>query len=244
MAMPANRTILWPPRRRRHERTACSSLANSDIAPSSFLGSSLSPGEGDTGKRSRVRWAEPASSEPIWRCESNRQLDHVAACLSLATRWSPEFLERSSRLTMVASCPDRLPRDELTIRGRRLVMVPRRMYPWGLALLVLAGSYPSASTAAPIQFTGNVTKDFNPANDVNTAVTPVSTNPLSIGQSSWITNQGWVSGWSVQDIRTNYDSGTDTLYVGFNNFKNPGGGIAPLGQANGDPSGTATPYDP
>src|SRR5271166_6278473 len=37
MAMPGYRTVLGPPRRRRHERTACSSLANSDIAPSSFL---------------------------------------------------------------------------------------------------------------------------------------------------------------------------------------------------------------
>ncbi|MGZ3303573.1 MAG: hypothetical protein ACXVBG_22065, partial [Isosphaeraceae bacterium] len=123
-------------------------------------------------------------------------------------------------------------------------MVPRRLYSWSLAFLVLAGSCPSALTAAPLQFTGNVTKDFNPANDVNTVVTPVSTNPLSIGQSSWITNQGWVSGWSIQDIRTNYDSTTDSLYVGFNNFKNPNGGIAPFGQANGDPAGTATPYDP
>jgi len=35
--MPAYRTVLEPPRPRRHERTACSSLANSDIAPSSFL---------------------------------------------------------------------------------------------------------------------------------------------------------------------------------------------------------------
>jgi len=123
-------------------------------------------------------------------------------------------------------------------------MVPRRLYPWSLAFLVLAGFHPSALTAAPITFTGYVTKDFNPANDVNTVVTPVSSNPLSIGQSSWITNQGWVSGWSIQDIRTNYDSGTDTLYVGFNNFKSPSGAIAPLGQANGDPSGAATPYDP
>jgi hypothetical protein len=123
-------------------------------------------------------------------------------------------------------------------------MVTRRFRPWSLAFLILAGVHPPLASAAPIQFTGNVTKDFNPANDVNTVVTPVSSNPLSIGQSSWITNQGWVSGWSIQDIRTNYDSGTDTLSVGFNNFKNPSGGIAPFGQANGDPSGTPTPYDP
>ena len=44
--MPAYRTVLRPPRRRRHEPTACSSLANSDIAPSSFLEIPLLCGRG------------------------------------------------------------------------------------------------------------------------------------------------------------------------------------------------------
>ena len=77
--------------------------------------------------------------------------------------------------------------------------------------------------AAPIQFTGNVTSDFNPATNPSVVVTPVSSNPLNIGQSSWITANGWVSGWSIQDIRTNYDATTDTLYVGINTFKNASG---------------------
>lgn len=123
-------------------------------------------------------------------------------------------------------------------------MVPRRLYPWTVALLVVVGLGSPALTAAPITFTGNVASDFNPSNDVNINVTPVSSNPLTIGQSAWITNRGWVSGWSIQDIRTNYDSATDTLYVGINTFKNAHGQYAPFGQANGDPSGTATPYDP
>src|SRR5262245_26553930 len=123
-------------------------------------------------------------------------------------------------------------------------MVPRCLFPWSVALLALVGLHSTTVSAAPIQFTGNVENDFNAANDLNTHNTPVSSNPLSIGQSSWITSQGWVSGWSLKDLRTNYDATTDTLYVGINNFKNPAGQIAPFGQANGDPSGAATPYDP
>jgi hypothetical protein len=123
-------------------------------------------------------------------------------------------------------------------------MVPRRLNLWGLALVVGLGLSTPVVSAAPIQFTGNVSQDFNPATNPNVQITPVSSNPLNIGQSSWITNLGWVSGWSVQDIRTNYDSTTDTLYVGINTFKNAQGQFAPFGQANGDPSGTATPYDP
>jgi hypothetical protein len=123
-------------------------------------------------------------------------------------------------------------------------MVPRRLFSWSAACLVLAGLAAPVAVAAPIQFTGFVAQDFNPALDPNVHVTPVSSNPLSIGQSDWITNRGWVSGWSIQDIRTKYDDTTDTLYVGVNNFKNAGGQIAPFGQANGDPTGAATPYDP
>jgi len=100
------------------------------------------------------------------------------------------------------------------------------------------------ATAAPIQFTGFAAQDFNPAVDTNVHVTPVSSNPLNIGQSDWITNRGWVSGWSIQDIRTRYDETSDTLYVGVNTFKNANGNYAPFGQANGDPGGAATPYDP
>ncbi|MFO0889761.1 MAG: hypothetical protein U0790_11550 [Isosphaeraceae bacterium] len=123
-------------------------------------------------------------------------------------------------------------------------MVPRRLFSWNAALLVLVGLAATEVTAAPIQFTGNVVQDFNPAVDNNIHVTPVSSIPLNIGQSDWITNRGWVSGWSIQDIRTNYDSASDTLYVGVNTFKNANGQHAPFGQANGDPAGTPAPYDP
>lgn len=123
-------------------------------------------------------------------------------------------------------------------------MVPRRLSPWTAALLVLVGLSTPAAHAAPINNTGFVTQDFNPATNPSVTVTPVSSSPLNIGQSQWITNNGWVSGWSIQDIRTYYDSSTDTMYVGVNTFANKNGQYAPFGQANGDPSGSPTPYDP
>lgn len=123
-------------------------------------------------------------------------------------------------------------------------MVHRRLYPWTLALLVLLGLRSPAAFAVPISFTGNVEKDFDPVTNPNVVTSPVSSNPLNIGQSAWITNRDWISGWSIQDIRTNYDPTTDTLSVGVNTFKNAKGQYAPFGQANGDPSGTPTPYDP
>ena len=75
-------------------------------------------------------------------------------------------------------------------------MVPRRLYTWNIALLVLLGLHAPAANAAPIEFTGNVPNDFNPATNPGVVVTPVSSNPLNIGQSSWVTANGWVSGWS------------------------------------------------
>ena len=123
-------------------------------------------------------------------------------------------------------------------------MVPRHLYTWNVALLILLGLNAPAANAAPIDFTGNVPNDFNPATNPGVVVTPVSSNPLNIGQESWITANGWVSGWSIQDIRTYYNASTDTLDVGINTFKNSQGVNAPFGQANGDPTGTPTGYDP
>jgi hypothetical protein len=127
-------------------------------------------------------------------------------------------------------------------------MVCRRFGPWSLALGVLIGIGSSTSQASPISLTGNVEKDFYVEPNADPAkspvkVVPVNTRPTDIGQSSWITNNGWVSGWSVKDLRFSYDKGNDILYVGVNTW---GGskGMAPFGQANGDPSGTPTAYDP
>ncbi|QEH36284.1 hypothetical protein OJF2_48440 [Aquisphaera giovannonii] len=122
-------------------------------------------------------------------------------------------------------------------------MVPRRLFSRTATPLVVLGLFSAGATAAPISFTGNVANDFNPQTNPAVKVISVSDNPLTIGQSDWITNRGWVSGWSIQDIRLSYDQVTDTLAVGINNFKNASGQVAPFGQANGDPTGTATAYD-
>ena len=102
-------------------------------------------------------------------------------------------------------------------------MVPRRLYTWNVALLILLGLNAPAANAAPIEFTGNVPNDFNPATNPGVVVTPVSNNPLNIGQPAADTANGWVSGWSIQDIRTYYNASNDTLYVGINTFTNPKG---------------------
>ena len=123
-------------------------------------------------------------------------------------------------------------------------MVPRRLYTWNVALLILLGLNVSAANAAPIGFTGNVANDFDSAANPGVVVTPVSTDAANIGQPPWITANGWVSGWAIQDIRTYYNTSNDTFYVGIDTFKNPNGQYAPFGQANGDPTGTPTGYDP
>jgi hypothetical protein len=116
------------------------------------------------------------------------------------------------------------------------------MYLTWLAILVFLGPGLLSAQAAPI-LTGDVTKDFPTTNpDVN--ITPVSNSALNIGQASWITANNWISGWSIQDIRTYYDKSSDTLFVGVNTFANPSGVHAPFGQANGDPRARPTGYDP
>ncbi|WP_165249846.1 hypothetical protein [Paludisphaera soli] len=127
-------------------------------------------------------------------------------------------------------------------------MVYRRFGLWSLALGVLIGPTSSALLAAPINLTGFVEKDFaeskgSPATG-RIHVEQVTSSPTTIGQSNWITQNGWTSGWNVKDIRFSYSGGTDALAVGFNTWANKSGQYAPFGQANGDPSGTPTPYDP
>jgi len=126
-------------------------------------------------------------------------------------------------------------------------MFPRRLGPWGLAFVMMAGFSPAAVQAAPINFTGNVESDFNSAdpNHASTYVIPVNPAANSLGQWPAETGNGqWVSGWNIKDIYLSYDKTSGTLYVGIDNWANPQGQIAPFGQANGDPSGTPTPSDP
>ena len=93
------------------------------------------------------------------------------------------------------------------------------------------------------QFHRQRTEDFANA---NTVIIPVNPSPQSLGEwpTSVTDNGTWVTGWNIKNIYLSYDPKTGTLYVGINNWANANGDIAPFGQANGDPSGTATPYDP
>lgn len=116
-------------------------------------------------------------------------------------------------------------------------MVRLRLLRWGIASLALIGARPVL--AASINFTGFVANDFNPSN-LNVHVTPVSDSPLVVGPDKWMTDLGRVSGWAIKDIRTSYDSKTDTLSVGFQTFTNAKGVKSVFGDAdgNGDPGFT------
>lgn len=128
-------------------------------------------------------------------------------------------------------------------------MVYRRLAPWSLALGVLIGlGSATPCEAVPLALTGFVEHDFDPTvgNPLKggVRVEQVTASPDTIGQSEWITDKGWLSGWNVKDIRFSYDAAKDVLYVGVNTWANPSGQYAPFGQANGDPSGTPQAYDP
>ncbi|WP_165069885.1 hypothetical protein [Paludisphaera rhizosphaerae] len=131
-------------------------------------------------------------------------------------------------------------------------MVHRRLGLWGLTVGLLVGPLVPVGWAAPVNLTGYVEKDFpiggGSASTGKIYTQSVTSSPTTIAQSSWITNNGWVSGWNVKDIRFSYyqdpSSSNNVLYVGVNTWANSSGTYAPFGQANGDPSGTPTSYDP
>lgn len=108
-------------------------------------------------------------------------------------------------------------------------MVLRRLFYPGLALLALVSA--RSASAAPITFTGNVANDFGSTQGVFTV--PGLNNPLNIGQASWITNAGNISGWAIKDIALSYDKTTDTLFVGVETFTNSHGVKAVAGDAYG-----------
>lgn len=109
---------------------------------------------------------------------------------------------------------------------------------WSVAILALFGTRPVL--ANPIQFSGYVENDFN-FKDPNVRVTNVASSPTEVGPSPFMTQNGWVSGWAIKDIRTSYDAKTDTLFVGVNTFTNAAGQRAIVGDAdgNGDPGGAS-----
>src|SRR5262245_58290730 len=120
-------------------------------------------------------------------------------------------------------------------------MVRRSAMRWTLAILALTGAKTAWAAQSQIQFTGNVEKDFptgQPRIGIildNPNTTTHLSNPNDVAQAGFITQAGHTSGWNIKDLRTHYDSATDTLAVGLNFF-----GIAGDADGDGDPGHTAT----
>ncbi|MDB5351535.1 MAG: hypothetical protein JWN86_2782 [Planctomycetota bacterium] len=115
-------------------------------------------------------------------------------------------------------------------------MVRRRLLFGAATLLALVGARPAA--AGSISFmTGDVEKDMPSSSpDVVTIVNhPDSQAQTAIYQAPWITQNGWVNGRVIKDVRAFYDQSADKLYVGVNFF-----GIAGDVDGNGV-VGTADP---
>ena len=117
-------------------------------------------------------------------------------------------------------------------------MVRFRLVRLSLTALALIGARPAL--AGPITFTGIVENDFVKGAP-NVRIVSVSDDASDIGQSAFITQNGWVSGFAIKDVRTYYDSVSDTLSVGFSTFRNAKGELSIVGDAdgNGDPGGAS-----
>jgi len=101
-------------------------------------------------------------------------------------------------------------------------MVCRTALRSALATLLLGAS---SVSAGPIDFTGFVEHDFNPA-DKQTKVIQVNSNPLNnIVQMPEMTAQGIINGYALKDIRLSYDFNSDTMYVGLNTYSIAGSAI-------------------
>jgi hypothetical protein len=123
-------------------------------------------------------------------------------------------------------------------------MVRRHLIRMVLAAFAWAGV--QSAPADQIQFTGNAAVDLpwqtgngiivdNPfPRPAGVSGEPVS-NPNDVAQAAWMTQQGWVSGFNIKDVRIHYDKASDSLAVAVNFF-----GIAGDIDGNGYP-GIADP---
>ena len=104
----------------------------------------------------------------------------------------------------------------------------RRMRHWATAL-GLVGAAGSVASANPITFTGNVAADMTPSTTNHIFVEPGNA-PDGVGQATWMTQAGWITGWNIKDIRFAYDKTSDTMQVGINTYS-----IAGNSSGNGTP---------
>lgn len=72
--------------------------------------------------------------------------------------------------------------------------------------------------AGAINFTGNVETDFPTSNKSVNLVLDYNGSTGDVAQPQWMTNEGKINGWNVQDVRLVYDKTTDIMYVGMNYF--------------------------
>jgi hypothetical protein len=112
-------------------------------------------------------------------------------------------------------------------------MVGRWMLACGWAAALL---WVRTAAADPIPLTGNVAQDFSynaggtGSTNPEVHIIPHSDTPVHIAQPQWMTDNGLVSGWNINNIAVGYDSQSDTLYVGIKTF-----GIAGNVDGNGTP---------
>jgi hypothetical protein len=107
----------------------------------------------------------------------------------------------------------------------------RRIAKWATAL-ALGGAMGSSARAGAVTFTGNVDTDM-PASVVGSANIVPGEATNAVAQASWITQSGWTNGWTIKDMRFDYNQATNTMQVGVNFYS-----IA------GDPSGNPAGSDP
>jgi len=94
-------------------------------------------------------------------------------------------------------------------------MVRRNAFRWTLATVAMLGA--GTASASPINFTGFVDKDMDPAANKSVVKVDVNKDPVnSIFQLPEMTKAGLINGYAIKDIRTSYDAKTDMLYVGVN----------------------------
>lgn len=94
--------------------------------------------------------------------------------------------------------------------------------------------------ADPITFTGWTDHDFglNPAPPAGSGTYVIPGLPQNmVAQPEWMTQQGWVTGWNIQQVALHYDQATDTMYVGIQMYNHtPAGNVDGNGMpGNPDP---------
>ncbi len=111
-------------------------------------------------------------------------------------------------------------------------MIRRRVMTWA-ASLALGAAFGATARAGAVTFTGNVETDM-PATPGNGVFVVPGEQPSQVAQDSWITQNGWINGWVMKDMRFDYNKATDTMQVGVNFYS-----IA--GDADGNPTGKPAP---